>query len=231
MSASSKTRAGANNGEEKALAVVIYYKAAKIFLDQGYDATSMDDIAEALQITKAGLYYYIESKEELLYQIISHGLDWLEREVIQPARGLADPEARLRWIIEHHGKGLLKGSRVIPLLTDEVSALSPSHRQQILRRKRAYFDLVRGTLNELRRLGKLRNIDTTAATFGLFGILLWLPRWYRPGGRMSAAQTLDHMMNLYLGGVLEARGRKPNPAGRSRRGDRSETRLPLNKPT
>jgi AcrR family transcriptional regulator len=227
MPASLKSQARASNGAEGARTVAIYYKAAKIFLEQGYDATSMDDIAEALQITKAGLYYYIESKEELLYQIISHGLDWLEKEVIKPARGLADPEARLRWIIEHHGRGLLKGSRVIPLLTDEVSALSARHRQQILGRKRAYFDLVRGTLNELKRQDKLRDIDTTAAAFGLFGMLLWLPRWYRPGGRMSAAQTLEHIRNLYLSGVLEAAKTKPTPAGRKMRADRTETATTL----
>ena len=182
--------------------VAIYYKAARIFHERGYDATSMDDIADALQLTKAGLYYYIKSKEDLLYRIISYGLDWLDREVIAPARKLADPQERVRWIIEHHGLGLLKSSRVIPLLTDEVSSLSPKHRQIIVRRKRAYLDLLRGTLNALKREGKLRNLDTTVAAFGLFGMLLWLPRWYQPNGRLTPNETIDHLMNLCLGGLL-----------------------------
>ena len=55
MSASFRTQVSASNGEEKARTAAIHYKSAKIFLEQGYDATSMDDIAEALQITKAGL--------------------------------------------------------------------------------------------------------------------------------------------------------------------------------
>ena len=182
--------------------ITIYYKAAGIFHEQGYEATSMSDIAEAMQITKAGLYYYISSKEDLLFRIINYGLDWLAREVIEPARLLGAPEERLRWIIRHHGHGLLKGSRVIPLLTDEVSSLLPKHRQHILARKRVYFDFLRNTINQLKRQGKLRDVDPTVATFGLFGMLLWLPRWYKPGRRMTAEETIENMTSLYMGGLM-----------------------------
>jgi AcrR family transcriptional regulator len=205
-----KTETVTSTNEEQDRTVAIYYKAARIFHEQGYDATSMDDIAEALQITKAGLYYYIESKEDLLFRIINYGLDWLDREVIEPARKLADPEEKLRWIIRHHGLGLLKGSRVIPLLTDEISSLSPKHRQQIVGRKRVYFDFVRETLNELKSKGKLRDLDTTVATFGLFGMLLWLPRWYQPNGRITANETIGQLMNLYLGGLMFDGPRRSN---------------------
>lgn len=189
----------------------IYVTAAQIFYDQGFDATSMDDLAKALQITKAGLYYYIESKEDLLFAIMNHGLDWLDREVVDPARQIADPEARLRWVIQRHGCGLAEGSHAVPILTDEVSALTAKHRRHILARKRVYFDLVRGTLEELKKAGKLRDIDTTVATFSLFGALLWLPRWFRENGPLSSAEVLDHLTSLMLGGLL-----KP-----SARGDRS----------
>ena len=91
---------------------------------------------------------------------------------------------------------------MIPLLTDEVSSLLPRHRQHIVARKRVYFDFVRDTLKELKGQGKLREIDITVASFGLFGMLLWLPRWYQPGGRMTAAQTIENMMSLYLGGLM-----------------------------
>src|SRR5436190_10717329 len=154
----------AHNGEQNRT-VAIYQKAARIFHERGYEATSVSDIAEALGITKAGLYYYIESKEELLFRIISHGLDWLDRQVIEPARALTDAEARLRWIIRHHGQGLCRGSRVIPLLTEEVSSLSNKHRQQIIGRKRRYLEFVRDTLDELKTQRKLRHVDTTVAAF------------------------------------------------------------------
>ena len=202
MRARLKTTSGAEKHNDHHRTAAIYQKAAEIFHKRGYEATSVSDIAEALRITKAGLYYYIESKEDLLFRIISHGLDWLDQEVIEPARALLDPEQRLRWIISHHGQGLCKGSRVVPLLTEEVSSLSPKHRRQIVERKRHYFEFVRDTLDELKAEGKLRKVDTTIAAFALFGMLLWLPRWYRPGGRLSAVQTIDHLLNQYLNGVM-----------------------------
>ncbi len=188
--------------EEPDRTVTIFLTAAQIFHERGYDATSMSDLAEALEITKAGLYYYIDSKEDLLFRIMNFGLDWLEKEVIEPARALSDPEERLRWVIRRHGSELLVGSRTIPILTDEDSALAPKHRMHIQTRKRLYFDLVRDTLNDLKRQGKLRDIDTTVAAFSLFGMLLWLPRWYQPDGSLAAAETLDHLTNLFFGGLL-----------------------------
>jgi len=188
--------------------IALYQKAARIFHEQGYEATSVSDIAEALGITKAGLYYYIKSKEDLLFRIISHGLDWLDAEVINPARALTDAEEKLRWIIRHHGEGLCRGSRVIPLLTEEVSSLSNTHRQQIMGRKRRYLEFVRDTLDRLKSEGKLRHVDTTVAAFGLFGMLLWLPRWYQPSGRLSAVQTIEHLLNLYLNGAMRPKSSK-----------------------
>jgi len=189
----------------------IYVKAAQIFYQQGFDATSMDDLAKALQITKAGLYYYIESKEDLLFAIMNFGLDWLDREVVEPARGMADPEERLRWVIQRHGSELTEGSHAVPILTDEVSALTARHRRHIQARKRIYFDLVRGTLEELKQAGKLREIDTTVATFSLFGALLWLPRWFKPAKQLSSQKVLDQLTRLLLGGLLKSDARGAGP--------------------
>ncbi|MEQ1830343.1 MAG: TetR/AcrR family transcriptional regulator [Pirellula sp.] len=180
----------------------IYYKAAQIFHDHGYDATSMSDLAKALDITKAGLYYYIESKEDLLFRIINFGLNWLDKEVMSPAKLIHDAEDRLRFIIHRHGGELIKGVHAIPILTDETSSLSPKLRKQVEKRKRLYFDLVRTTLGELKQQGKLQDVDVTVATFSLFGTLLWLPRWYKRGGLLSANQTLEQVTKLYFGGLL-----------------------------
>jgi AcrR family transcriptional regulator len=181
--------------------VDIYTKAAEIFHEQGFDATSMSNIAAAVELTKAGLYYYIESKEDLLYAIINMAMEWLEHKVIEPSRPLADPEARLRSIIACHGKLLTEGNKAITLLTDEIEGLKPKHRRQILDRKRVYFDFVRDTLEELRAAGKLRDVDSTVATFGLFGTLLWLPHWFRPEGRLSGSQVVEEITSIVLGGL------------------------------
>jgi AcrR family transcriptional regulator len=183
----------------------IYVKAARIFHEKGFDATSMNDLAEAFQLTKAGLYYYIKSKEELLFAIMSFGMDCLERHVVSPARADPDAERRLRLILKAHARLLTEGSKAIAILSDEMAGLSAKHRRQILARKRGYFDLVRATLEELKTEGKLRDVDATVATFSLFGMLLWLPRWYQPKGRLSSDEVIEEVVKMALGGLLDCR--------------------------
>src|SRR6266850_7192922 len=80
----------------------IYRAAASIICEKGYDATSMNDIAEAVGITKSGLYHHVSGKRNLLFNIMSFGMDSLEEQVIIPARAITDAEERLRAIITSH---------------------------------------------------------------------------------------------------------------------------------
>ncbi|MDZ4850055.1 MAG: TetR/AcrR family transcriptional regulator [Pirellulaceae bacterium] len=198
-SAQAKTTEASDKNRE----IEIYIKAAQIIYEKGYAAASMSDIAEAMQMTKAGIYYYIKSKEDLLFAIMTYAMDRLEEEVVTPARAERDPEKRLRMIIRNHGRLLTEGVQAISILSDEVSALTPRHRQKILDRKRAYFDLVRHTLDALKATGKLRAIDSTVATFGLFGMLLWLPRWYVAQGKLSSQKVVDELSKLAIAGLLK----------------------------
>jgi len=131
------------------------------FLRKGYDATSINDIANALGMTKAGLYHYINGKKELLFDIMNFGLDELDEEVATPACSIADPSARLRFIIASHAQLVTKGQGAITILVDEITALPPAQNRMITRRKREYFNHLRDLLNELKAAGKLNDVDTT----------------------------------------------------------------------
>ncbi|MCA9099109.1 MAG: helix-turn-helix transcriptional regulator, partial [Planctomycetaceae bacterium] len=72
--------------------VEIYLTAAQIFHQQGFDATSMSDIAEGVNLTKAGLYYYISSKEELLNAIMDYAMTLLQDRVVTPSTNIEDPQ-------------------------------------------------------------------------------------------------------------------------------------------
>ena len=179
--------------------------AAQIFRDRGYDATSVSDIARALGITKAGLYHYFESKEALLFEITSYGLDRVRDEVILPARAVRDPEARLRQMVTRHALIATQGRGAIAQIVDEVRALPPPARKRVEERMRAYVDLVRETLVELRSAGRLRDVDPTVATFSVIGTIMWLPRWFRQNGRLSQEQVANQIADVVLGGVLRSR--------------------------
>ena len=86
--------------EDRAAEVLM--SAADLIYRKGFAATSMNDIAKAVNLTKAGLYYYTKGKEDLLYKIIGFAMDCVERDVMAPAQMVEDPEQRLTLIIREH---------------------------------------------------------------------------------------------------------------------------------
>jgi TetR/AcrR family transcriptional regulator, cholesterol catabolism regulator len=169
---------------------------------KGYEATSMNDIADAVGLTKAGLYHYIHGKEDLLFQIMSYGMDMVDQDAIEPAKQVPNPLERLRVIISRHSKRVLEVGGAVTVLLDEMYALTPAHRRAIKARKRAYFDLVRETLEQLSAEGKLRNVSPTVATFTLFGMISWISRWYRKDGKLTSEQILSDFLEIALNSVV-----------------------------
>src|SRR6202158_3635691 len=76
--------------------------AARLFQQQGYDATSMNDVAAALKLSKGGLYHHFQSKDEILFHIMSHAMEITEERVINVVRRIDGPEERLRALIRLH---------------------------------------------------------------------------------------------------------------------------------
>ncbi|HEY0320296.1 MAG TPA: TetR/AcrR family transcriptional regulator [Pyrinomonadaceae bacterium] len=185
----------------------IYRTAAQIILRKGYDATSVNDIANALGMTKAGLYHYMSGKKELLFDIMNFGLDELDEEVATPAKAINDAEARLRFLIASHAQLVTRGQGAITILVDEVTALTPAQCRKITRRKREYFDYLRDLLEELKVEGRLHDVDTTAATFCLLGMINWLSRWFRHGGALTAEQAASEIVKIALNGLLRPESR------------------------
>ena len=198
-----------SNASDKDRLSEIYRVAARIICEKGYDATSMNDIAEAVGITKAGIYHHIPGKKDLLFSIMNFGMDSLDEQVIIPAREVEDAEQRLHTIITNHvqlitSRSTPQGNNPVTIIVDEVAGLTAAHRRKIDQRKRAYVDLVRETLEELKAEGKLCEVDVTTASFSLLGMILWLSRWYNPGGRLGPEQIAEEITKIALGGLLRS---------------------------
>ena len=94
----------------------IYTEAARIICDKGFHAMSMNDIAQAVGMTKAGIYHYIQGKQEMLYAIMNFGMDSLDNGVILPASKIEDAEQRLHAIIQNHARLIAGGSHAVTVL-------------------------------------------------------------------------------------------------------------------
>ena len=183
----------------------IYRKAAAMISERGFDGTSMNQIAEALGFTKPALYYHVKGKKELLFSIMSFAMDRLDEAVVAPARAIADAEERLRLIIARHARLLTReesAAEAVSILMDETRGLNDELRARITRRKRAYFELLRGTLEELAAAGRLRPVDTTVGAFSLLGMVMWIVRWYQPTGPRTADDVVRDVTEIAVGGML-----------------------------
>ena len=189
--------------------------AAQLFRDRGFDATSVSDVARALGLTKAGLYHHFESKEALLHEIMTFGLERVRDEVVVPIRAIRDPEERLRELIVRHARIATRGQGAVTHLNDEIRALPPGLRKQIEEKMRLYFDLIRNILIELRAAGRLRDVHPTVATFSALGMILCLPRWFRQDGGLTEEQVAEEIAKVALGGLI--RRSRPKRAASPRR--------------
>ncbi|MGH9536908.1 MAG: TetR/AcrR family transcriptional regulator, partial [Terriglobales bacterium] len=110
--------------------------AARLFQQRGYDATSMNDVATALKLSKGGLYHHFQSKDEILFNLMNHAMDITQERVIDAVREVADPEQRLRVLIRRHIEVVMSvRDREITVMLHENHPLPPALRRRITGRK------------------------------------------------------------------------------------------------
>ena len=188
---------------DDARAVDIYREAARIISEKGFDATSMGDIANAVDLTKGGLYYYIKGKKALLFAIMDFAMNRLEAEVLEPARKEEDPEQRLEILLSGHVDLVIEDDAAMTILVYEEEGLDESHRGKIRQRKRAYASFLRDTITAvLDKYGRSSKIDSAVAAYSVLGMAHWVVRWYRPEGRLSREEVVDQVTALILHGLI-----------------------------
>ncbi len=179
--------------------------AARLFQQQGYDGTSMNDVAAALKLSKGGLYHHFQSKDEILFNLIDHAMDITQDRVINAVRGIADPEARLRALIRLHIAVVLSiRDREITVMLHENHPLPPPLRKRINIRKKEYVHFVENVIQEVRALRRSKgNVSPRAAAFALLGMINWIYQWYRPEGTLQEENLVQQYTEIFFAGALE----------------------------
>src|ERR1700704_244893 len=182
--------------------------AARLFQQRGYDATSMNDVAAALKLSKGGLYHHFQSKDEILFEIMNHAMDITQERVLNPVRGIADPEERLRALIRLHIEVVLSPrDREITVMLHENHPLPPGLRKRINHRKKEYVHFVESLIAEVQKEAQRTRaskgaVSARAATFALLGMINWIYQWYKPEGELQANTLIPQFTELVFGGIL-----------------------------
>jgi AcrR family transcriptional regulator len=192
----------------------ILAQAAALFADHGYTATSMNDIAAACGVSKAGLYHYYRDKRELLFQITAGHVGRLEQFVIEVTEDTrdADAEARLRALILRFVREYASAQNEHRVLTEDVRFLDDAERAQVQEPQRRVVAAFAEAIAAVRPNLSRNELDRPLAML-LFGMINWMFTWLRPDGSLNHEQMAPIVADLFFGG-LEA-VRKPRTATRS----------------
>jgi AcrR family transcriptional regulator len=199
LSPRGSTPINANHGRKLA---GILSAAARVFAEQGYDRSSIREVAEAAGVSVPGLYYYVRSKEELLYQIQLHAFGSLVERFNRESRGVEAPEARLELLIRNHLDRFLNDLSELAVCAREIDRLKGDFQAQIEALRREYFAIAVRIFAELGRKHGPLNVDPRTAALAMFGSINWAFTWYRPGVGPSAPSVASDFVRLSLEGVL-----------------------------
>jgi AcrR family transcriptional regulator len=191
----------------------ILARAAELFANQGYTATSMNEVAAACGVSKAGLYHYYRDKRELLFQITVGHVARLEQfvaEVLGDVDG-GEPEERLRALILRFVREYANAQHEHRVLTEDVRFLDAAEREQVQAAQRrvvaAFADAIAAVRPNLQR----NELDRPLAML-LFGMINWMFTWLRPDGSLTHEQMAPLVADLFFGGIGAVR--KPRAASR-----------------
>lgn len=186
----------------------IYDAAARIFHEKGYDATSIQDVADAVGLLKGSLYYYINTKQDLLFGVI----DEVHRESLRSLERWqsldADALVKLRAFIEGH---ILVNTRHLVKMSvffHDFRSLDGERRDQIIRERDRYDTYLRALIRQGQEEGSVDpDLDPKLSAMGILGMMNWVYHWWRPDGPNSAYQVAEEFADLVLLGMTADRHR------------------------
>ena len=194
--------------------------ATEMFYTKGYEGASMRDLSRSSGMSLAGLYYYFESKEKLLYLIQKHTFSTISEQLKSRLRGVTDPEERVRLSIRNHLEYFLGNLKAMKVLSHEDESLAGPLGAEIAGLKRDYYRFVYGLVEELRKeRGKGFNgeISTRVAVLSLFGMMNWIYTWHDPRRDPDAEGISAQMAHIFLRGLMENRNAQPGSVGSAAR--------------
>ena len=184
--------------------------AAALFFEKGYAATTTREVAMAVGIQQASLYYHVSSKEDLLYQICVSSLEQLLADVQSAIGKAADPLERVRVLARTHLRTILKHQIRHVAMLNEMRALSAPHRAEVVALRRKYADLVRSLIEEGQAADAIRtDIPAKYLYLALLNILNWAVLWYRRNQKLSEEELARMFTSIYFTGASTLPSRVP----------------------
>ena len=175
--------------------------ATEVFCKKGYEGASMRDLSRESGMSLAGLYYYFESKERLLYLIQKHTFTTIVQRLKARLEGVSDPEERIRIFILNHLEYFLANQAAMKVLSHEAEVLKNGFASEVAAIKREYYRICVSLLDDLKNAKGLQ-FSTRIAVLSLFGMMNWIYTWHNPRVDADAPALAREMSDVFLRGVM-----------------------------
>lgn len=179
--------------------------ASELFHANGYAATSVRDLAKALDIQGASLYAHVASKEDVLWSIVDQAAATFEQgaDLALAETATSDPVERLAAFVDSHVEVITADPERASVFVSEWRHLTGERRAAIARRRNAYEARLRALIDDGIAVGDFRSTDPAIAATFLLTALNGIATWYSPEGRLSADRIADHYVDLALRALSE----------------------------
>jgi AcrR family transcriptional regulator len=179
--------------------------ATKVFSETGYQASSLQDISRKAEISKAGLYHYFKSKEEILaYTLIRNSdifLEELKEKIKKNRKAGLTPQESFKGLIRTYARHVNSDKDKRLIVLRERHQLSSRYKKELFKREQAMFRLLRTELKKIPDLEK--DIDENVITFLIISMSHWLGYWYRETERLNLDQIIDQNIRVIFDGMLK----------------------------
>ncbi len=179
----------------------VLQRAEELFSERGYHATSVRDIAEALNIKGGSLYAHIETKEDLLWDIVSAAADRFFDAVNPIIESDLIPVEKLRRVIGAHVRVITRSAASASVYSTQWRHLSEPRRGQFAARRDAYEQMVRGLVRDCIREGTVADVDEKFATLLILSSINWIYQWYRADGAMTPEEIARKLTEMLFNGL------------------------------
>jgi len=213
--------AGQDNRFDRRFAEILDY-ATEVFANKGYEGASMRDLSRLSGMSLAGLYYYFDSKEKLLYLIQKHTFTTIIDRLHERLATTTDPEDRIRIFVHNHVDYAVAKQKAMKVLSHEDDVLKDGRGAELAAIKREYYKICIGLVDELARAERLSRIGQSAASkggvstrtavMGLFGMMNWLYTWYKPRIDADTETMARQIGDIFLQGVRGTQGSSCQPS-------------------
>lgn len=178
--------------------------AAELFHKKGYSSTSLEDVSKALGVTKAALYHYVKSKNELLTIIYTQAFENIFRDTYEISNMDLSPDDKLRRIIRHHITNIImKDLSMFSVFFSEESQLPKKDFTKIRKEKQRYTEMIENIIEDGVAEGQFQKTNAKLQAYAIIGMCNWIYKWYHPGEtRFSPEQIGDHFIHILETGYL-----------------------------